>query len=435
MASILFLTATIAAFLLTNYAYAADSISNISTSDDNTTKETEDKIKALEEKAKTYQQIIDIKQKQQASLSNQISLIEAEEQKIQAEIAANKGRIEDLNKKISTLQVQVDEKSDTINLQKKILSDLFQVYYEYNQKSDVSIFYELEKLSKISSSNNDRILQTVEKMKEILSNISSLKRKLDTEMKDLESEREEIANLNMKQQEKSTELASTKDKKEFLITQTKGEESRYQNLLARVEMQKMELLGDIDELYTTNTEEINKILAGLDKPRSGLASMSWYYSQKDSSWGNMTIGQSNSLVKDYGCALTSVAMIFTYYGDRTTPANLAKQRIFYWDLIVWPDGTNAVLADNTSHSGVNWSEIDSELDLLHPVIVFIKAKASGAGHYIVIHHKVGSRYIVHDPYFGPNIYLDSSIMLLSSLYKTSISKGSIDQMILYNRKP
>jgi hypothetical protein len=124
-------------------------------------------------------------------------------------------------------------------------------------------------------------------------------------------------------------------------------------------------------------------------------------------------------------------MIFTYYDEDTTPGALAKKEIYYWDLIVWPDGNKVKLAKNTYHNGVSWSEIDRELDKDHPVIVFIRARSDGAGHYVVIHHKTGDKYVVHDPYFGSNIYLDSSIEYLELLYGTSISKGNIDQMILY----
>jgi hypothetical protein len=75
--------------------------------------------------------------------------------------------------------------------------------------------------------------------------------------------------------------------------------------------------------------------------------------------------------------------------------------------------------------------VDKELSAGNPVIVFINAR-NGAGHYVVVHHKTDKgKYVVHDPYWGANIYLDSSIELLSKLYKVSISKRSINQMIIY----
>lgn len=418
-------------FCLAKDTGADDSITGLTKEEQDQYNETQKKIKGLEEKAKAYQQIIEIKQKQQRTLNNQVSIIEAEINQMEAEIEINKGKIGDLNNQINQLRTEIKEKEDTIISQKKILGGLIQMYYEYNKESALTAFFGNESLSR-AMSQSDRLSQTGDKIREILNTIQSLKNKLEDEKNSLENKKDELTDTSFELEDRSSKLESDKGQKEVLISQTQGEESRYGQLLARVDAQKQELLGDIDELYASNTAEINTLIAGLSKPVSGLSSTSWYYSQKDSRWGNSRIGQSNSLVKDYGCALTSVAMIFTYYGETATPGNLARQKIFYWDLIAWPDGDNVELVKNTNHGGVNWNEIDRELDKGNPVIVFIKAKSS-AGHYVVIHHKVGNDYVVHDPYWGSNIYLSSSIKLLSALYKTSISKSSIDQMVLYKK--
>lgn len=431
---IIFLTAGIAGSLFyfaQNTKAEDESITNLTEEQQDELEETQDKIKELEKKAQTYQEIIGIKQKQQMTLSNQVSIIETEAERLKAEIEFNKGKVEELNSQISGLEQQISEKEEIVSAQKKILTQLIRKYYEYNEEEIFSILFNGGGLISFTS-GEDQVAQAGDKIREVLDNVESLKNKLEQEKKSAEEKKEDINNLYIEQKEKNSELQGNIDQKETLIFQTKGEENRYQDLLARVEAQKQELLGDIDELYSANTAEIDEVVKGLEKPSLGLASTSWYYSQKDSRWGNSRIGQSNSLIKDYGCALTSVAMIFSYYGEKTTPANLARQKIFYWDLIVWPDGKNINLVKDTKHGGVSWSEIDRELANGHPVIVFIKARSS-AGHYVVIHHKVGSDYVVHDPYWGANIYLSSSIKLLSALYKTSVSKNSIDQMILYRK--
>lgn len=409
-----------------------NSITNLTKEQQKKESEIQNKIKALEEKAQAYQQIIEIKRKQQTTLSNQIYLIEAETGRLEAEISLNKEKIYDLNIQVEDLRNQIAGKEISIKDQKKILSELIQLYYEYHQQGTLSFVFSNEGLANFMA-EEDRLSQTGEKIREMISNIRSLKDNLESEKKAIEEKKKEATDLSFELEEKSSQLESSKAQKEALVAQTRGEETRYQDLLARVEQQKQELLGDIDELYSANTAEIDQLAGSLPKPTSGLASTSWYYSQKDSRWGNMRIGQSSSLIKDYGCALTSVAMIFTYYGETTTPKTLARQQIYYWDLIVWPNGKNIELAKNTNHNGINWSEIDRELANGNPVIVFIKAR-SNAGHYVVIHHKASNgKYVVHDPYWGANIYLDSSIKLLSALYKTSISKNSVDQMILYRK--
>jgi septal ring factor EnvC (AmiA/AmiB activator) len=106
---------------------AEDSISDLSKEEKKELEETQNKIKELEDKAKTYEQIIDMKRKQQQTLADQISLIEAEAQKIEAEININKEKIEELNKKISELFNQIESQEDISRAQKQLLSN--RVFY------------------------------------------------------------------------------------------------------------------------------------------------------------------------------------------------------------------------------------------------------------------------------------------------------------------
>lgn len=422
-----------------------NSITNLTKEQQKKESEIQNKIKALEEKAQAYQQIIEIKRKQQTTLSNQIYLIEAENGRLEVEININKEKINDLNIQVEDLRNQIAGKEISIKDQKKILSELIQLYYEYHQQDTLSFVFSNEGLAKFMA-EEDRLSQTGEKVREMLSNIRSLKNNLENEKKAIEEKKKEATDLSFELEEKSSQLESSKAQKEALVAQTRGEETRYQDLLARVEQQKQELLGDIDELYSANTAEIDTLAKSLSRPTSGLASTSWYYSQKDSRWGSSRIGQSKYLIKDYGCALSSVAMVFSYFNEKITPGEIAKKRIYDYAMIIWPDSEQVIsggkidLVKNTNHSGISWNgwnEIDTEIKNGNPVIVFICAKNCGtssrSGHYVVIHHKVGSDYVVHDPYWGANIYLSSSIKLLSALYKTSISKNSVDQMVLYRK--
>ena len=159
--------------------------------------------------------------------------------------------------------------------------------------------------------------------------------------------------------------------------------------------------------------------------------MDWYFSQTDSRWGGNKIGNSKSLMRDWGCAVTSLAMVFREKGNSTDPGKLAKQQIFSGDLIDWPNswdpGIN--LASSVSHGNINWSTVNTQIKKGNPVIVYIK-RSRGGGHYVVITGKDNNDYIVHDPYFGPNLYLGTSKSLVGKLGASS--SVSVDQMIIYN---
>jgi len=391
----------------------------------------EDKVEKLEEKAKVYEKIIELKQKQQTTLDGQISSLNSDIGILESEINANKFKINDFNDQIREVESNIKKKEKLIQAQKKVLAGMIRVYSEHSQDDNlIASILNNEGLSSFMI-KKDRIAQTGDNVKNMLSSLKALKNNLKEDRSLLESQKAKLVDVHYELEEKGSYLESNRRQKKTLLSQTQGEESKYKKLLERVEDQKQQLLGDIDELYSANSEEISALAKSFKKPTSGLASRSWYYSQKDSRWGSRRIGQSSSLLKDYGCAITSVAMVFTYHGEDITPKTLAKQPIFYWDLIKWPATWRSLkLVENTNHSGVSWSKIDKELDKDNPVIVFIRAGNKG-GHYVVIHHKKKGKYIVHDPYWGANIYLDSSMKLLSKLYGVSISKRSIDQMVLY----
>ena len=391
-----------------------------------TASDTAQKIKDLEEKAKIYQQIIDIKQKQQDTLENQTAILEAEVSKLENETEMKKKEIDDLNSNITSLGKQIDETEVSIELQKKILGDLLQAYYENNNQDVITAFLSDKNLSSFMA-RDDRLVQVGDKTNEVLKNIKSLKSRLQDEKKSIESKKKEITDLFYQLQGKSADLNDKKDQKEALITQTQGEQTKYEKLLSKVEEQKQELL-DIDQLGSgLSTDAYDK------PPSSAFASTSWYYSQRDSRWGDQNIGNTKTSMKSYGCAVTAVAMVFTYHNDSITPGALAKKKIFSSDLINWPSssfGGEVSLSGGYSHGNISWSTIDSELKKKNPVIVYIQKTKGSGGHYVVIHTKMSNgKYIVHDPYWGANLYLDTSRALVGALSPSSGTK--VDQMIIY----
>jgi peptidoglycan hydrolase CwlO-like protein len=385
-----------------------------------------DKCKKYEEKIKVYQEIIDIKQKQEDTLENQTALLEAEVNKMENEIEMKKGDIDGLNIKITKLEEQIGDTEVSITLQKKILADLLQVYYENKDQDAITAFLSDKSLSSFMA-KDDRLVQVEDKTNEVLKNIKSLKEGLTNEKKSIEDKKKEITDLFYELQEKNSDLNDKKDQKEALLVQTQGEQKKYENLLAKVEEQKQELL-DIDELGGDLSAD-----AYSKPPSSAYASTSWYYSQRDSRWGDQNIGNTKTKMRSYGCAVTSVAMVFTYHDDKITPGSMAKKKIFSSDLINWPSasfGGEVSLSGGYSHGNINWSTIDKELKNKKPVIVYIKKTKGSGGHYVVIHTKISNgKYVVHDPYWGSNIYLSTSQALVGKLSPSSGTK--IDQMIIY----
>ncbi|HAR99700.1 MAG: Membrane protein [Candidatus Moranbacteria bacterium GW2011_GWC2_37_73] len=404
--------------------------------------ETQEKIEELEKRADVYREIIDIKKKQGETLNNQLAITDTSIQQVQAQIEVSKQQIDDYNSQITRIEAQIKEKSETILSQKEMLANLMQAYYEVNLASPI--------VSYLTSGNiasfiveKDRLSQTGDKIKDLVVSVKEIRDDLEVQSKELDKKKGEFVVTKEKLQNQGSTLESAKKQKETLLAQTKGEEARYAQLLERVEQQKQDLLN-MDQLFLSGNFSVGGLSADeyIKKntpPSSVFASTSWFFSQKDPKWADVNIGNSTSDMKNWGCAVTSVAMVAKFYGDsKITPGILAKKPIFSFDLMKWQmnewSDAKITLVDTygSSHRNLSWTAIDSLVKNKQPVIVYIGKSGGKGGHYVVIHTKESKtgKYVVHDPYFGANLYLDTSRALVGAM-GTSTSTY-LDQMIVYN---
>ncbi len=394
---------------------------------DMTEEERQEELEKLNEKAEKYQDIIDIKQKQKTLLSGQIDTLAGRIMTLERDIRNKEEEIGAISENLENTSADIAEKERLIVRQKEVLSGLVRRYRSV-MEDETSVFLASDSdVSDLLFKREDWLTETGERIRALLREMEETKTSLENEQEELERRKDEVEVLKRDLHEKNENLADLKAEKETQYAVTVSEERKYQDKLARIEAQKNELFNFGS---ASNISEIFKCVESSSKPdKKYQTSTSWYYSQRDSRWAEKEIGDTKSTMKDYGCAVSSVAMVFTELGSRIDPGSLAKKPIFYYDLIEWPSSWSAGIerVSSVSHGNVSWPTIDRELKDGNPVIVHIKW--GGNGHYVVIHSKDNKgRYVVHDPYFGPNIFLDTSASCLSGSSKSF----SIDQMIIYN---
>lgn len=413
------------------YCAKADSISDIS-DENEVSEETQKKLEELKKKAEMYRQIIEIKEKQGESINNQLYITETNMNQVQTQIELSSRQIEEYNNQIIRLENQIKEKETMIESQKKLLAEIIQNYYEVNQGGLLTAYLSKGNIASFMLTKN-RIAQTGDKIRGILSSIINLKDQLQTEKNEIDQKKSSLAEENQELKDKNSNLESLKKQREILLAQTKGEEERYRKLLANIEEQKQQLL-DIEQFFAGSGLSLKDYPV---PPSSLFASTDWYYSQRDPKWGDVKIGISGLKMKSYGCAISSVAMVFTAHKDKITPLQLVKKPIYTEEgLIAWPsksyDDEVSLASYGVRHGNIDWKVVDSQIKKGNPVIVYIKKTKGSGGHYVVVHHKESStgKYVVHDPYFGPNIYLDTSRALVGAM--GTKSGTVVDQMIVYN---
>lgn len=134
------------------------------------------------------------------------------------------------------------------------------------------------------------------------------------------------------------------------------------------------------------------------------------YKQGDPRWAEDKLGTTSLTIREYGCAITCIAMVFKYYGIQTDPKDLnnwLKQNggydsdgKVYWSKATGKSGGAIQYPDIYDCNNVNadLDKINSELDRGCPVIA--EVKLFGSEHYVVITGYSGSTYYINDPYYG-----------------------------------
>jgi len=386
----------------------------------------------LEKQAQEYQAVINQKQGEIKSLKNQVAIFNARINKIQIEANITEDDIKRTELEILQLEYGIEQTGDGILSQKDNLAQVIQTIAEFDNISELEMMLDSEDFSDFF--NQMTYLDNLQNgVKEKVESLKALKLKLGADKESKEEKKERLEGLKTQLNSQKWSLASQRESREDLLYYTKGEEGKYQEMLANIEEQKKSLLGDLNRLRQQKSAELARLKELQEKPPSGSwASLNWFYTQDDSRWANTTIGISSLSMANYGCAITAVSMIFNYHGTSITPGQLAKEPIYTrGGLIYWPNKWgNIQLIKKTYRTAVDWFRIDREIGAGYPVIVRIQADGRGGGHYVIIHHKTtDGRYVVHDPLFGANIYLDSSRVYISNLYETTTS---INQMIIYH---
>ena len=122
-------------------------------------------------------------------------------------------------------------------------------------------------------------------------------------------------------------------------------------------------------------------------------------------------------IGSHGCAITSIAMIFKYYGISTDPRdmnNWLKQNNGYSAgcLVKWevaPGRSNGSLqyAGRYDYQAVpaDLNKINAELNSGYPVIA--EVRLSGYMHFVVITGYSGSIYYINDPWYGDSSTINS----------------------------
>lgn len=336
--------------------------------------ELRDKISELEKKVAEVSGQAKTLSGQISNFNNQIKLTELKISQTETEIASLSG-------KIDKLEGSIVELSDAH--QERVASS-----YKLSRVGDTPLIFLL------TSQDLTTLFSRLHYLQFVQDRDRDLLLRLQNSQISLENEKLAFEDLSKKLEGQKGFLANQRSAKENLLSVTKNDERKYQQLLAEARAQ----LSAFRRFVTSQGG------ASILSNQTKCDSWGCYYNQRDSQWGNMSLGSSGSSVAEYGCLVTSMAMVASHYGKNIKPSDIAgDSSVFFGGTAYLNQGSWSVAGASTTRTRVcTWcgldatkQKIDEEVNAGRPVIVGLY---SGPDHFIVIKAKEGDNYKMNDPF-------------------------------------
>lgn len=312
-------------------------------------------------------------QNQTKTLAGQIAFYDSQIELSNLKIKQTEDQINIFSTKIDSLESKLQERSvllkgQIVQTYKKGPLDGFEVLLS---SGDVSELISRFKYLQIVQANNRKFLHDTQVVQ---TNYQQQKDLISESKKKLESQK--------------VSLASIRTQRDELLTQTKSSEVNYQKLLVEAHAQRDAIRRRVQSLGG----------APLLSNQTHCDGWGCYYNQRDSQWGNVPMGISNLSLAEFGCLVSSSAMIATHYGKDLKPVDIAYAPNAFYS----PDSGTAQLWDVASAKGVTIHRIkgqsrstaDNELSSGRPVI----AELFGGAHFIVLKSGSNGNYVINDPF-------------------------------------
>lgn len=334
----------------------------------------------LQRQISEYQAKIIQLQAQANSLNNQIAQFDAQIRLTELKIQQTLEQIDLLGGRIDEIEISLSSLTDAFSARviqtykmSRTAEPLVVLLGSDSLSSAVSQYHYLQK---IQSADRDLMLR--------LQNTQNI----------YIDQKGDLEDLQLQLEKQQSQLANEKAAKANLLAVTKNDEARYQQLLKEAQAQ----------LAAFRRFVSGQGGASILNNQTKCDGWGCYYNQRDSQWGNQAIGLSSSSMAEYGCLITSMAMISSHYGKSLKPSDIAATpSVFVGSTAYMLQGTWTASGVSTTRTRVCsgcslaslTSQMDAELSQGKPVIVGLY---SGPDHFIVIKAKNGDQYVMNDPF-------------------------------------
>jgi len=217
-----------------------------------------DRIKKMQEQQEIYTRAIAQKQKEKASLNNQLAIIENRLAKAALDIESAQTEIDRANLEIEKINLEIRGKDQQILKQKANIASVIRLMQQQDNKSALEILLLNDTLDQFVS--QARYLEDInKKISQGLAEIKLFKKELEAKQDSLTQTKKDLAKFKSELEEKKINLASEQQNKVYVLDQTKSSEKEYQRLLKLAKEEQAQAEADIVSLEKTVRARISKL--------------------------------------------------------------------------------------------------------------------------------------------------------------------------------
>jgi len=189
-----------------------------------------DEIQKLEVEIEKYQEQLNEVGEEKASLQKEIKTIDITRKKLSTDIQVTENKVISTSFNINKLNIEIYDKEKDILGRQKVIKETIRSIDEIENNSLVELVLSSDNISDFwSEVENLESFQI--SMNESVKELQGLKKRLETNKTEVESERNNLVSYKEKLSDQKVIVDNTKKIKDGVLTQTKNKESNYKKLL------------------------------------------------------------------------------------------------------------------------------------------------------------------------------------------------------------
>lgn len=235
---------------------ADESIDTLTQEQKDAIEDRQDQLDEIKAKIKAYKQIVDLKQRQGAALSDQLEALEAQAEALELEISTNAQELHSLDQEITSLGTRIEQKEAVIESQKKILAEIMRGSYEDRSEFSFELITNTSRFENPLQAD-EWTHSTSQKMREVLGSLRTLRLSLIEERKGFTDKKVQADKLRSDLEVQENYLDQVKANKQQLLLKTQSEVKKYDALVDDLEEQRKAIESEIEDIESAKTAALD----------------------------------------------------------------------------------------------------------------------------------------------------------------------------------